>query len=486
MDIQGIKTAIGVDLSGQHLTIVRGKRARAEYKYEILHQGPVPQNETSGLPTEVIQSTARMDTIIAACMPANQCFARWLHAPLKSVSKARKVLPSLLDIQLPFPIESCIYTFVTLKRNEDETVDALAVAARREDIEKRLDKLKATGLTPERLDHEGLALWTLSLRELPIEKGAVRVIAYLGATHSTLVIGQGIPENGTALPGFISAHSIRVGLEDFNREQDHAEQALKQFALRAQQILRAQTHEIPAQWIWTGPGADDKTCPTRLQDTLHGLRETTFLKHKEAVSFLARALAYRSLNPDAAYCNLLQKDLAHPKTRRRAGQFQARLATILLTAGIFLTALAITWQVILHNRETRIRNALGEATEALTGLPAISTKGQEVILVTRALEKEATRISPFQQAFSERLTHLIGAILKSARANDILLESLSIRKDSVSVRGAAKDWDQCGIIADLLKTQGFDVELNRHDAGADERVHFIIQATRINPREDRS
>jgi len=485
MDTPGIKTAIGVDLSGQQLTVARCRQTRAAFSCEILYSGPLPQGEIPALPTDVIQSATRMDTIIAACMPANQSFARWLHSPLKSVSKARKVLPSLLDIQLPFPIESCAYTFVTLKRNEDETVNALAVAARRKDIEKRLEQFRVTDLTPERIDHEGLALWALSLHELPIEKGATRIISYLGTTHSTLVIGQGIPEDGTALPGFISAHSIRVGTEDFNGND--ARRAVKQFALRAQQVLRAQTHNnTSVQWIWTGPGADEETAPAQLQRILQDVQETTFLKHKDATSFLARALAYRSLNSDSAYCNLLQQDLAHPKTHRRIGQLQARLASVLLAAGIFLTALAVTWQTILHKRETRIRNALGNVTEALTGLPAKATKGQEVILVTRALEEEANRIAPFQQVFSERLTELIGAILESAGANNIRIESLSIRKDSASVRGAADDWDHCEIIADLLKSRGFNVEINRHDAGADERVHFTIQATRSEPREDPS
>ena len=43
-----------------------------------------------------------------AAMPAGRSFSRWLTAPYARPAKARRVFPSLLDIQLPFPLEGCV------------------------------------------------------------------------------------------------------------------------------------------------------------------------------------------------------------------------------------------------------------------------------------------------------------------------------------------------------------------------------------------
>ena len=92
-----------------------------------------------------------------------------LRADSASRAKAEKVFPSLLDIQLPFPLEDCLYQFVEFRRTSEGMVSALVCAARREAIQACLDRYQAQGADPMLLDHEGLALWTQSLVEWPVD-----------------------------------------------------------------------------------------------------------------------------------------------------------------------------------------------------------------------------------------------------------------------------------------------------------------------------
>ncbi len=56
------------------------------------------------------------------------------------------------------------------------------------------------------------------------------------------------------------------------------------------------------------------------------------------------------------------------------------------------------------------------------------------------------------------------------------IEYLSLKKDAVSIRGAAVEWSQGELLAALLRDRGFTADIQRQDAGADERVHFTIKA----------
>jgi len=98
-----------------------------------------------------------------AAVPVRQSFSHELTAPFSRRSKAVRVLPTLLDLQLPFALDDCLYTFAELKA-ESGSVRALAVGARTAEIERRLGDLVEKGIDPLALDHEGLALWSGALR----------------------------------------------------------------------------------------------------------------------------------------------------------------------------------------------------------------------------------------------------------------------------------------------------------------------------------
>ena len=135
--------------------------------------------------------TPAAGTPVAAALPVHSTFSLRLRAPFSSVAKAEKVWPALLDIQLPFPLDSAVYRFLAPVRTADGQVETLAVAIRREDLAAWQARWQAAGFAPWVADHEGLALWSRSGAEQPLEKKGFRMVCYVGLDRIALAWGQG-------------------------------------------------------------------------------------------------------------------------------------------------------------------------------------------------------------------------------------------------------------------------------------------------------
>ena len=105
-------------------------------------------------------------------------------------------------------------------------------------------------------------------------------------------------------------------------------------------------------------------------------------------------------------------------------------------------------------------------------------RGQEVLVAERAGREQAPLTAPFLEAFEPSLMNLVGGIVDLARKQNMTLEFLSLKKDDAIIRGAAAEWSQGELLAGLLRNLGFTTEIQRQDAGADERVHFTLKARR--------
>jgi len=147
------RKCVGVDIAGEKpIAILAERTRRGRITWSPMHDRGTP---TGGATAGGI--------LVVAALRCRESLVRRLEAPFSSCRKARKVLPTLLDIQLPFPVEDCLCNFIGLHRTKERKVRALAVAARRIDVRRRLDALHTLGIDPVVLDQEGLALWTVRL-----------------------------------------------------------------------------------------------------------------------------------------------------------------------------------------------------------------------------------------------------------------------------------------------------------------------------------
>ena len=460
----GLKMAYGVDLSSRSVTVVQVSRSRKGFETRVVLTAP---DAGEGLPAEIRENLAGLRATLVGGMAPHESFTRWLQTPLKSLKKAARVMPSLLDIQLPFPLEECVYHFIDFRKSAEGQVDALAVAARTQDVTVCLERYGKAGLDPAILDHEGLALWDRSVAEIMPERNAKRVVACLGVDHCTLAVGSGRT--------FAAAHGMRVGM-DALLAPDAGEAAQRPFVQRAQQVLRSQfadDPDQPVQWIWTGPGAANRDGVARLQTMLQG--SFAFAFHDKPDSFLARAYSVRGLDGRAAGCNFRTGALAHPAEARRREKTARHAVRVSLAAGLFLCAINGGWLWMLNRQNAAAQNQLSAVASELTGGSRVP-RGQEILTVQRSMEEQDKLVQPLRTAFQPSLNTLLREILATAEANRMIIESVQLKHNAVSIRGASDDWDGCDALAARLREIGFIVDPpQREDAAEDEKVHFTVQ-----------
>ena len=467
-----VNTCYGLDLSASRLVVVKSTRRGGRVESSVVCDQP-----PGAVPADVLEAikgdVAKGQAATAACMPSSESFVRWLQTPLASRAKARKIAPSLLDIQLPFPLEECAHDIVRFREADDGKFDVLAVAARTQDIAARLAAFGQAGIEPMKLDHEALALWSQGLREIPAERNALRVIAFTGGAHSTLVVGRGAD--------FASAYSIRAGAAELGAANS---EAARRFIQRAQQLLRAQAPEAgapPVQWVWVGAPVSISFARA-LEEGLQPLGEINFPAARDPGRFLARAVAEGVLDGGSLSCNFRRGELVHPEETRHRGRQKSRAAAALLAAGLLLCGLNAGWRIFLARQKDAAEQQMTAIARQLSQTDRIP-RGQEVLVAERAAREQTPLVAPFVQAFEPSLTALIGGIVELAQKQAMAIEHLSLKSDAVIIRGAAGEWSRCELLAGLLRERGFATDIQRQDAGADERVHFTIKAQKPAAKE---
>ena len=400
----------------------------------------------------------------AACLGAEESLLLWLSAPLASVSKAVRVFPSLLDIQLPFPIESCATRFLAIRKTQEHTVKALAVAARTETIKRRLEACRAAGWDPWIIDHEGLALWTRSLVECPDNSSRIRVLACLYPDRVVLVHGR--------TSELLGVHVIR---RQAGETQPSDAKAM------AERIRRALQPELEAgqaiQWLWCGPLATDAGFLDALHVALAAQWPGECLTLSDPAAFLARALATRLARPNALSVNFRAAELTHPALVRHAVRRRRSALVLLLAAALLLSAMNILWRFIAAARVEQEARAVAALAAGLAPNSRIPP-GMEIREARKALERRSAETAAFRDAIGYSLMPSLAAVTGAAHENRISLGTLTLRRDLVEIAGAGADWPACERFLSAVKALGFNARLERLPANPDGRVRFTLKGER--------
>ena len=475
------RLCLAVDLSGNRIRVVRSQHARRALNHAAVFEAEIDEAESVRARLAELAGAAPPSGVLwAACLPVHESLTRWLKAPLASEAKARKVLPSLLDIQLPFSIEECMYLFPLIRRTARGEVEALAAAARLSDLRRRIEILSSLGVDPVVLDHEGLALWSQSLQEQPPREPGRRVVAALYPDHLALVLGE-TTSGGAAEGSFIGAYGVRPVEALWQAAgQPSTEPALQRIVSRVRQILQAQTPGAAPgslEWIWTGPGAEDAAWLEELQHHLVDLGALRFLRHTNPSSFLGRALATRAL-AGAWPCNFRSGSLTHPLVQRHRERQARRTSLSVAAAGLVLCGMALAWPYGIEARKADVQKEIEAAGAHLA--PGVRLPyGQELRVVRQALQDRAEQARPFLEAYEPSLASLLVEAMQTARSRGITLDSFRFSAGAVALRGAAADWDRCESLAEPFRRRGLRVALERQDAGLDEKVHFTLKGETV-------
>lgn len=411
--------------------------------------------------TRVVDSLADARAPVAVALPAYAGFIRRLTAPLSSVEKARRVLPSLLDIELPFPLESCAHAFLQLARTADGGVSALAVAARKEDVSAFIERCRAAGFDPVVIEHEAVALWRAWSASHPLAREQTRLIVYLGVDRTTLAFGNS--------SGLFSATGLRQGADTLASGGP----ALQRLALwwRAGRELAGARDEHVA---WCGPAAENADARRALRSALFSEAAPRELTARDADTMLPRALAGALASGDAEEGNLRQGALVHPLTEQRAKR-EARTALLAIAASaLLLGATGLAGLRLLDRAREVWQHRLVEEARRIAGTDRLP-RGQEALAARRALEQQTAGWAAFARYRAPGADALLARAVAACAANGIYLQSAFVRPGSIVLTGSMPDWDAGERLADALKAGGIRTELDRRDAGADERVPFTLR-----------
>lgn len=451
------KTCYAVVFSGQNMLAVRSWRAG----FKAVRHATI--NASDGEIRQMLLAQAgRQNVEIAGCLATSESLTMWISAPFPSVTKAKKVFPSLLDIQLPFPLEECLYLLLNIRRTPDNKTRALAVAARRETIQARLEQYQSKGIDPTRLDHEGLALWTQSLVEIPAGDEAARAIIYLDRDHATLVIGTSSE--------FVNAHSTRLSSANAPAETETTDRLLEWI----RRILHAEPQiGKPTLWAFCGPGASDPALATRIHQELNRDWPGPCVTHNEPETFLARSIGRRALFPDPLNCNLRINELIHPSILARVKKHASRTAALILISGLLLCAFNLAWFLVSRNRFARVQRAIATLSRELAP-GTLVPYGMEVHTVRIAMKQQAEFMTPFLNAFAPSLLIRLADIIKAGQAAKITFQKLALNSDRIEISGATEDWNHCEQLADSLKRMGFAVKLVRAQSDTETPIYFTL------------
>ena len=393
----------------------------------------------------------------AGCLGIQESLTMWLDTPFSSKTKAMKVLPAMLDVQLPFPLEDCCYCFVQFRRKAGDAISALTIAARRSAIQQRLGQYQALGLDPVIIDHEGLALWQQSLSENPPVKDERRVIVSLEPDHSAFVTGVGSL--------YLSAHSLQI-----TADSDADFQKMRR-------ILFAELEaKEKVAWFFCGSLAGQ---PEKV-NALHGLlsREWpgTFTIHSSPGTFLARALATRAVSGGRPGCNLRLDEMIHPAVVFRQRKQAARSFLLLFLLGLLLCLFNLTWQVIGSVRLNRIRADIAQVAQGLVPGHAV-TYGREVVEAQQEMQKRMNDCAPLLNIFASPLSVRLARIVNAGQAARVAFTRLELSRENLAVRGMADDRDSCEQLGKQCENMGYKVEIEWKEPGPETKVRFDMKGT---------
>ena len=436
----------GLDYQGEVPVIVRATRrgARLSYASCKIDDAQLQHDLENGRP-------------FAVSMSPRQCLTPRIEAPYGSKRKAAKVFPTLLDIQLPFALEDCVYIILADTAREGNKSNALAIVARKTDVWSTIKRVQELGIDVTNIDHEGVAIWQQSLREMPPAEGDAalpRVIVYFGVDRTTLIVGIG--------DRYMAAH----GMSRFN-------------LAHLRRLLRSSlgADGMRVQWFWTGPKAENTEMLDALKQDLVSSWPGHTNRHDDTGTFLARAVAARCLAADSLPCNLRVGPLAHPVGEMRAVRAARRAALLMLGAGLLLCAGGAAANALITRRVSEADQLFNRDAESVLGYSLGAARGAYALRIVRQhVNTQEDALAPLLGPFSTSLTEVISGMVRLGIEEGVRYERLVVNEKKIECRGALKEWGVGEILIREMASHGYEGDLIRGEATGDGWIPFSIKS----------
>ncbi len=389
---------------------------------------------------------------IACALPGRTSIVRRLKSPFSSLKKTRRILPSLLDVQMPFSIEDCATAFTQLAPGEEGKIEAVAAAARKTDIQAYLDSIAERGIDPVYLDAEGLAMWHGSIHEVPPERNECRAVVKLEKEGAALCFGIGSRILGS-----------------------HAVSALEAGTVRR---LLSASFDPPARvnFFLTGSRAELPSSKDAIEaigtEWVRAIRT-----HDKPGEFLARALARRAILGGSHGVNLRRDEMAHAGGTAAERSRSLALSGVLAACGLFLAGAALTLNAVAGARLRGIEDEFTSGASQVSQGRLGGASGIHALQVAeKAVEKRLAAAEPLLAPFQPSLLVRVREIAAKSGEYGLVLEEARINASQAELKGRAASWSLPEKLTSFLRQQGLVVDLKREESLVDESVRFVITA----------
>lgn len=424
---------IGIDSSDGEIKIVGISRGAV-----------IVETSARNAPPALTKAVAEGVACTASPTPASTLFVP-LNTPAMKGTKLKKILPTLLDIQIPLPIVDCVYTF-----SQYEGAHA-AYAVRKADMKAQLESLNEMGCNPCRLVPMAHAAWMLSLSEFPPkEPKEPRALFVAGAQQTVLISGHG--------------------------ETVEKQSIFKTVAAEPARRLKLAFGGVPEHLICMVAGAEHQS----VVDALSAPEANVSAKVSTAKSpsyFVARALARDGKNDgNADDANLRTGEFAHPALSRREMRPAFYLKVALAIASIAVLATSIAVMSITKSAEEHSKAVLQNRLTEIAGFP-IKSKG------LRALQ-DARSAMPLRldeailHSIENRIPEWLSATTTICLQQNIKLQHLSITTEGLTASGVATSANAAHAFVTALVSAGINATLTEPPKAAKDNTFtfFVLPA----------
>lgn len=436
-----IAVAYGLDRTASRLVLARSLRGRpAAVLYDGAPDAPKAAAALAAARADVLAGKAAL----AIAAPPAATFIRELKTPIAAPDKAARIWASLLDLELPFPVEQAAVFAAPPRKVPEGGLATHAAAIRADDLQAALDAADAADIPATHVDALAPALYNaLSRTTPPARADAERAVVWIDDAFVAVARGTGTTFRGAHL--WRSSPLAAGGPAAF----------LPLWQARADAYLERPVGDAPLDVYFAGPGAADTALVAQLTAALPGAVRTAGVAAPR--TFLAESLACR-----AAVGQTWQLRVApvapHPAWAARLALLARRYAW----AAALLAALVLLLDAfVLARRSATLRNASDRIAEvAATATTSRLPRGQEPLLLRREVDASKDAFADIERltapdAARARLRDLLDALADY----DVRIRSLATDANgSFLLEGAAAAPMAPSLLAEALSSRGWDVQ----------------------------
>ncbi len=377
----------------------------------------------------------------AAAAPAT-CLLIALQPPDLPEAKLARILPSLLDVQLPLPLSECQYAFTR------QGATRLAHAVRHPDLRQRIEALAQAGCNPARIVPPALAAWSQALAEIPPATDAEpRALFLCGAAQTLLVTGRGAALERQTV--------FKTDPAEFPKRLRLACGGLPDGLVC---ILAGPAHASAAEGLRAALGSDAARLTTA--------RAPEFLLARSLAADAARA----GRGDDA---NLRTGAFAHPALIRKQARPLFRLAAVLAVSAAILFPLAGLVLARAQRQARAAETAFERAVDELAGYD-VKTRGERAVQDARA--GLAAQLDPAVVAYRDHaVVSRLNRLAALAAQSGTTLHHLALDARSLTASGTAASAEKADAFVQLLAGAGFQTVMSEiPKTASDGTVQFFI------------